>query len=244
MPINSLLSGDIKGFFLDLLFILPAVVIGISFHEAAHAWMANKMGDPTARNLGRVTLDPTKHIDLWGLATFALFGFGWGKPVPTNPRNYYNYKKANALVALSGVTVNLCLSLIFMTILAVLALSGVTMGMTPLYYEVGTGMTGLYYSGDIASIIHIILYYIAYLNLILCFFNLLPVPPLDGHHLIKGYIARKSTSFYLAYERYGFMVLIAVLFMVPQFRDFFWWLADTIFNGVASLFGVNTYIYV
>ena len=103
MPISYLLAGDIRGFMLHLLLILPALVIALSFHEAAHAWMANKMGDPTAKNLGRLTLDPTKHFDWWGLMTFALFGLGWGKPVPTNPRNYHNYKKANVLVALSGV---------------------------------------------------------------------------------------------------------------------------------------------
>ena len=91
-PIYQLMSGDLKGFLLNLLYLLPALVIAISFHEAAHAWMANRMGDPTAKNLGRITLDPTKHFTVWGIVMMALVGFGWGKSVPTNPRNYNNYK--------------------------------------------------------------------------------------------------------------------------------------------------------
>lgn len=243
MPINYLFSGDIKEFFLRLLFILPALIIGNSFHEAAHAWTAYKMGDPTAKNLGRVTLDPLKHIDLWGFLSFALLGFGWGKPVPINPRNFTNYKKANILVSLSGVTVNLCISLIVMIILAILALGGILPSLAPIFFDVTTGMQGLYTYNGAVGIVHIIFYYIAYLNLLLCFFNLLPVPPLDGHHLVKGYIARISPSFYHAYERYGFMVLLFLLFVVPQFRGFLWWLVDIVFNGIANLFGVNPYIY-
>lgn len=243
MPINYLLSGNIKEFFLRLLFILPALIIGNSFHEAAHAWMANKMGDPTAKNLGRVTLDPIKHIDLWGFLSFALLGFGWGKPVPTNPRNYINYKKANVLVALSGVTVNLCISLFFMIVLAVLTMSGVFPSMAPIFYDISGGGMGLYMYGGALGVVHIILYYIAYLNLLLCFFNLLPVPPLDGHHLVKGFIARKSMNFYLAYERYGFMVLLFLLFMVPQFRDLLWGLVDLVFKGIANIFGVSYFTY-
>lgn len=194
MPINQLLSGDFQGFLLTVLYILPALVIGISFHEAAHAWAANKMGDPTAKNLGRLTLDPTKHFDLFGIITFLLIGFGWGKPVPTNPRNYNNYKKGNAFVALAGVTTNLILSFIFYFILFLL--------------EAVFGVTNY--------IVHNIIFYIISINLILCFFNLIPVPPLDGHHLVKGFIARKSQKFYFYYMRYGFLVLMVLLFL-PRF---------------------------
>ena len=116
-PIGSLMEGDLLGFLLNILYMLPAIVIALSFHEAAHAWAAYKMGDPTAKNLGRMTLDPTKHFSVFGVLSFILLGFGWGKPVPTNPRNYINYKKANILVAISGVTTNLLLSFVFFWIL-------------------------------------------------------------------------------------------------------------------------------
>ncbi|MBT3319767.1 MAG: site-2 protease family protein [Clostridia bacterium] len=192
-PISSLLSGDITGFLLNILYLLPAIVIALSFHEAAHAWMANRMGDPTAKNLGRLTLDPTKHFTLFGVITFLLIGFGWGKPVPTNPRNYTNYKKGNVLVALAGVTTNLILSFVFYLIYFLLIVFGVE-----------------------NTIVLMIIINIVYINIILCFFNLIPIPPLDGHHLVKGFIARRSQKFYFAYMRYGYFVLLGLIF-IPRF---------------------------
>lgn len=188
-PLSQLFSGDFKGFILDFLYLLPAILIAISFHEAAHAWMANKMGDPTAKNLGRLTLDPTKHFDVWGFLMLFLVGFGWGRPVPTNPRNYYNYKKGNVLVALAGVTTNLILSFIFYGIFFLL----------------------VYAFRVTNDVVLNIIFNIFALNIVLCFFNLIPIPPLDGHHLIKGFIARCSQSFYTLYHNYGFYALIAIL---------------------------------
>lgn len=188
-PIAYLLSGNFEGFFLTVLYLLPALVIALSCHEAAHAWAANKMGDPTAKNLGRLTLDPTKHFTLWGIVAFLFIGFGWGKPVPTNPRNYDNYKKGNVVVALAGVTTNLIISFIFYFIYFLLIVFGVN-----------------------NEIIIRIIIYIVYMNIILCFFNLIPIPPLDGHHLVKGFIARKSQKFYFMYQRYGYFVLLFLLF--------------------------------
>ncbi len=189
-PISYLFRGDFKGFLLIVLYLLPALVIALSFHEAAHAWMANRMGDPTAKNLGRMTLDPTKHIALFGLIAFLFIGFGWGKPVPTNPRNYHNFKKANVLVSISGVTVNLILSFLFYMILSV---------------AVALGLQN--------AIIINILSNIVFLNIILCFFNLIPIPPLDGHHLVSGFIARKSPRFFMYYKQYGYIVLLGLLFL-------------------------------
>ncbi len=227
-PLDYLQTGNIEGFLLQLLYILPAIVIAISFHEAAHAWMANKMGDPTAKNLGRVTLDPTKHFDLFGLISFILLGFGWGKSVPTNPRNYYNYKKANVLVALAGVTMNLAIGVLTTVIICVLIVSGVfsASDYSP------QAMTFI-------SIIYMILFYIASINLVLCFFNLIPIPPLDGHHLVKGFIARKSPNFYMNYQRYGFILLIVALYATPL-GTYISRLVMWIMQGIAGLFGIIT----
>lgn len=221
-PISYLFNNNIQGFLLQILYLLPALVIAISFHEAAHAWAAYKMGDPTAKNLGRMTLDPTKHFDLWGIVAFLFIGFGWGKPVPTNPRNYDNYKKGNVAVALAGVTVNLILSFIFFFIYVLLVrVFGVT-----------------------NSTILNIIYFIVRINLILCFFNLIPIPPLDGHHLVKGYIARKNQQFYFAYQRYGFMVLLGLLFL-PRFLGVpnvvsiaLNFLSDTVLSVYNAFFGL------
>jgi Zn-dependent protease len=230
-PLSHLYSGDIQGFLLSLLFILPAIVVALSFHEAAHAWMANKMGDPTAKNLGRMSLDPTKHFDIFGFISFVLLGFGWGKPVPTNARNYYNYKKANVLVALSGVTMNLIISLITLIIICVLVITGTFMSVIPRY------LLPFDFQLTFIDIVHTILFYIASLNLTLCFFNLIPIPPLDGHHLVKGYIARKSPNFYMNYQRYGFIALILLLYVTPL-GSYIGQLVLLIFRGIGTLFGV------
>lgn len=227
LPLNELFRGNIQGFFINLLLILPALVIAVSFHEAAHAWMANKMGDPTARNLGRLTLDPTKHISLLGFLSFALVGFGWGKPVPTNPRNYYNYKKGNVLVALSGVTVNLIISIVTIGIISLMYLFGA--------FNAVTGNTVV----NIMGIVLIILFEIALFNLVLCFFNLIPIPPLDGHHLIKGFIARKSPRLYLYYNQYGYLALIILLFFIPGVRNGFFNVIVWVFQGIVNLLGAS-----
>jgi len=214
-PIYALMSGDIKGFFLYILYLLPALVIAISFHEFAHAWMANKMGDPTAKNMGRMTLDPVKHFDLWGFLMLILVGFGWGRPVPVNSRNFHNYKKGNILVSLAGVTTNLILSFVFFGIYVLLAVLGVN-----------------------SEIISIIILNVVYLNLILCFFNLIPIPPLDGHHLIDGWIARRSGAFYAFYHRYGFFVLIAVMMFTDWLQVALTFLVSNVISLYYLFFGL------
>ncbi|MFA5676478.1 MAG: site-2 protease family protein [Christensenellales bacterium] len=208
-PISYLYRKDFEGFLLTVLYLLPALVIAVSFHEAAHAWMAYKMGDPTARNLGRLTLDPLKHISLLGLLVFLFVGYGWGKPVPTNPRNYNNYKKANFLVAIAGVTVNLILSFIFFALYVILIVARV----------------------DNVIILNVV-YHIVTMNIVLCFFNLIPIPPLDGHHLVSGFIARRSPKFYMLYKQYGYYVLLALLL----FTDFISEGLLFILNGVLSAY--------
>lgn len=215
-PIFLLFNGRFEEFLLSVLYLLPALVIALSFHEAAHAWMANKMGDPTAKNLGRVTLDPTKHLDLFGFISFLFLGFGWGKPVPTNPRNYHNYKKANVLVSLSGVTMNLMLSFVFTLVW---------------YLLIGAfGVTN--------AIVLTIIQNIIVMNIFLCFFNLIPVPPLDGHHLISGFIARKSPRFFMAYMRYGQIVLLAVLFLTDYIQYALSFLASGVLTLYSLFFGL------
>ena len=214
-PIYYLINGNLEAFLLTVLYLLPALVIALSFHEAAHAWAANKMGDPTAKNLGRLTLDPTKHFQLWGLIAFLFVGFGWGKPVPTNPRNYYNYKKGNIFVALSGVTANLILSFVFYFIYFLLIVFGVT-----------------------SEVILAIIGNIIYMNLVLCFFNLIPIPPLDGHHLVKGFIARKSQKFYFFYQKYGYLILLVLLFATDIIRIALYYATNFVITLYSLFFGL------
>lgn len=218
-PIGSLMGGDLAGFLLNLLYLLPALVIGLCFHEAAHAWAALKMGDPTARNMGRLTLDPTKHFTFFGLITFLLIGFGWGKPVPINPRNFNNYKMGNFLVSIAGVATNLLLSFIFFWIYVLLVALDVQ-----------------------STMILTIVWTIISLNVVLCFFNLIPIPPLDGHHLVKGFIARRSPKFYMTYMQYGYYILLALIFLprlMPQIPDligyYFKYTAGFVMDGYYNL---------
>lgn len=215
-PISLLFRGQVEEFLLSVLYLLPALVIALSFHEAAHAWMANRMGDPTAKNLGRVTLDPTKHIDVFGFVSFLFLGFGWGKPVPINPRNFHNYKKGNILVSLAGVTMNLILSFVFFLVLIIL------------YYTFGVNN----------YIVVQIIQNIIFMNIILFFFNLIPIPPLDGHHLISGFIARRSPSFYMTYMRYGQIVLLAILFLTDYIQIALGYLSSLVLALYSLFFGL------
>ena len=227
-PITMLFAGDFTGFLLNVLVLLPALLIAVSFHEASHAWMADRMGDPTARNLGRITLDPTKHLTVWGIVMFLFIGFGWGRPVPTNPRNYENYRKGNILVALAGVSMNMLLALVFLVIISILIITGLFNSIIPLPIQINPSLS---------NIVHNILFSIAFVNLFLCFFNLIPIPPLDGHHLVKGVIARKMPRFYPTYMRFGFMALLLLFFVVPEVSAFLVSICLYIVQGVAYIFG-------
>ena len=108
---------------LSLLYTLPAIIIGLTVHEWAHAFAADKLGDPTAKNLGRMTLNPFAHIDLFGFLCLLVVGFGWAKPVPVNPRNFKNYRRDDIIVSLAGIAMNLVVAF-FATILFYFGISG------------------------------------------------------------------------------------------------------------------------
>ena len=107
MQIFSMLASDPAGALVYLLSLFLAMCIAISFHEAAHAFVAYKLGDPTAKNLGRMSLDPLRHMDWLGFASFLLFGLGWAKPVMVNPRNLKHYRRDDVLISLAGPVTNL-----------------------------------------------------------------------------------------------------------------------------------------
>jgi Zn-dependent protease len=175
---------------LNLLYSLPALLIALSFHEFAHAWAANKMGDPTAKNMGRLTLDPIKHLDLVGTICLILFRFGWAKPVPINPRNFKKPVRDEILVSLAGVTMNFLVSFIAAALL---------------FFIYGSVTTVV----DIASII---IFYIMILNIYFGIFNLIPIPPLDGFHIISALFIRKAGKVVNILYRYGFLILLVLLF--------------------------------
>lgn len=179
------------------IWILP-VIFAITVHEVAHGWVAKKKGDNTAYMLGRLTLNPFKHIDLIGtivipgllIITGTGFIFGWAKPVPVNTRNFKNPKNDMALVALAGPVSNLLMATAWALIIRFSMLTDVEAISTPLVHM---GMAGIS------------------INLVLALLNMLPIPPLDGSRIITRFLPNKLAWQYNKLEKYGFIVLIALL---------------------------------
>ena len=183
-----------------VVWILP-VIFAITVHEVAHGWVAKKYGDNTAANLGRLTLNPFKHMDLIGtiilpgllLITGTGFIFGWAKPVPVDSSNFKNPRKNMAIVALAGPMSNLFMAIGW----ALIARIGVTLGV-----DNETIAMPLIYSG-IAGIS---------INLILMLLNLLPIPPLDGSRILSGMLPSYWAWQFNKLERFGFIILLAMLY--------------------------------
>lgn len=175
------------------LFMLPAFVLAISCHEYAHAWVADKFGDPTARMHGRLTLNPRSHFDLFGFLLFIFAGFGWAKGVPFDSRYFKGNKRiAMISVALAGVTANLLLAIISLIVLNLFLRSG---GISPV----------------VDSFLIPTLSYIFQYNVIFMIFNLLPIPPLDGSKVIAALIPGDFEERLSSLDRFGFLFLIILI---------------------------------
>lgn len=210
-----------------LLFALPVLLLSLTVHEFAHAWVALREGDDTAYMLGRVTLNPVAHIDPIGsilLPGIAMMTgaplLGWAKPVPTNPRKYRNYKSGDIKVSLAGVTANLLLAFVF-TLLAVAVQWAYVF--FPGAVGVWEPLQQMFQQG-------------IYLNILLILFNLLPLPPLDGSHVLVHFLPPHLALKYRELERYGMVILFGLVllggfrFLRPLTRSIY-----TVFAGLQSL---------
>jgi len=195
---------------MDFLLIVPVLLFSVVVHEVAHAWQALREGDATARDLGRITLNPLPHLDLMGsifvpVTLYLLPGdflFGWAKPVPVNPQNYRNYRAGDIRVSLAGIAANLGLVATCAALLAVLAvLDGVAL-------PAGIRAT----LGD--AVVSMVTYGI-FINLILAYFNLIPIPPLDGSHVLAHLLPRNLSVRYRAVGRYGITLLFLTIVFFP-----------------------------
>ena len=164
-------------------------------HESAHAWMAAKMGDNTSKNLGRITLNPFKHLDLVGTVMIFLFGIGFAKPVTVRERNFKNPKKGMALTALAGPASNLVMGFAFSWVYYIF-----------LFFTMRSESAAI-------QLVQLFFYYAFYVNISLAVFNLFPIPPLDGSKVFAMIIPTKYYFKYLQYERYVMIGLLALLFL-------------------------------
>ncbi len=178
----------------QFLLIAPPILIALTFHEFAHAYVANRLGDPTAKEMGRLTLNPMKHLDLLGTAMLFIVHIGWAKPVPVNPYNFKNPKQDLLWVSLAGPASNLLLAFIF--------------GLICRYMGIESLRTLDY------GLIGIIQFMIAFgmiINIVLAFFNFIPIPPLDGSKILMGLVPQKYERQIAPYMRYGPTILIALI---------------------------------
>ena len=182
---------------------IPAIMMAVILHEYAHGWMAYKMGDPTAKEAGRLTLNPIPHIDLFGTiilpALLMLISspilFGWAKPVPINPLRFRNLRYGTFLVSIAGILKNLFLAIIFAFVFRLI--------------EGGY----LNFLGDpVALPIALFSAQAVLINLVLAFFNAIPIPPLEGSRALMSFFSVKYWELFYRFETYGFLIITVLLF--------------------------------
>jgi Zn-dependent protease len=180
-----------------IMFAIPSIVIASTFHEYAHAWTATKLGDLTSKVNGRLTLNPLKHIDPIGAICMIFFKFGWSKPVPINEFNFENRLRDTALVSLAGPTSNILL------LFAIALFNSVVKPTGNLFLFLLT---------------------FAMINIVLAVFNLLPIPPLDGHKIVRAFLPQKARFYWENLER--FQIPFLIILLIPIFP----------FGSIISLF--------
>lgn len=194
---RSLINGaSLENTIIAILINIPIALLALSVHEAAHGYISNKLGDPTARNLGRITINPIKHLDPIGFICMVLFGIGWANPVPINTRYFKKPRRDMALSAAAGPISNLLLAVVFALLMK-------------LFFSLP--ITVLSSLGVFTEIIILFLMQAISLNVFFAVFNLIPVPPFDGSRILYVFLPPKYYFGVMKYERYiclGFMLLL------------------------------------
>ncbi len=207
----------------ELLITALCVFLSLSVHEFAHGFAAYKMGDNTAKYMGRLTLSPLSHLDPIGAICLFLFGFGWANPVPVNPRNFKSGKFKSGMVwtSIAGPLSNIILAFFAMLSLSIIAR----------FYTGGNQLWD-----KVFSLLVVLLSTLVYMNINLAVFNLIPVPPLDGSKVLNAILPARIYFKIMQYERYGFILLI-LLINTPLFSRLLNFLSNLILNGIQLIIG-------
>ena len=195
--VSSIVGGRFSNpidWIMSMVMVLPAILIGLSFHEFAHAYAAYKLGDMTPKLQGRVTINPAAHLDPIGFVSLLLIGFGWGVPVQIDPRNFKNRKRDELIVSFAGVAMNFVVAVVFMAILRLL------IGVAPAFMY-----------GEMGQILVEVIRDIITINLVLMVFNLIPVPPLDGFNIITLLFNLRNSELYYKIYQNGFVILLVLI---------------------------------
>lgn len=183
----------------DFITLAPPLLLALTFHEFAHGYVAHRLGDPTAKLAGRLTLNPLKHLDPIGTLAFFLIKIGWAKPVPVNPRFFAHPKTDMLWVALAGPLTNLALAVVSALLAKSIWFLAPLLPPTPLVAGIIVPVNTML----IASV---------WINLLLCIFNFLPFPPLDGSRILVGVLPDRFAQSYMQFEKYGFILVLILAF--------------------------------
>lgn len=247
-PLLSNIFSDPTGTIIQVLLSLPGLLLALCAHEAAHGYAAYRCGDPTAKILGRVTLNPAKHLDPVGTVCMLFLRIGWAKPVPVNPRNFRNPRRDDLIVSLAGITANLlmfaigCIAMYIPLTLALRELGGQYVDCTQ-FYQWAFGMSEMVLEthGSTLYYLYEIIVNFCMINLSLACFNLLPIPPLDGYHVLNDLVLRNTDPFATQRAmRIGQAIILLIVF-VPQLSDLYSGLINRVFTAAFSGMGTLAY---
>lgn len=218
---NVFLGGrSIEG----IIYSLPGVIVAMTFHEFAHAWMATKLGDDTPRLQGRLNLNPLSHIDPIGIVCLALLGFGWGRPVQINPRNFsgkYSLSKAEAMVAAAGPVMNFILAFIFLIIYTIIRLTVVKVTST-------------------LTVVLTIIESIILVNIGLGVFNLIPIYPLDGSKVLNHFLPFNAREWVIDHQ----FILTIIVFIIVFYTNIISYISAYILQGMSWLIGLVVGLFI
>jgi Zn-dependent protease len=225
-----MLFGDQRYLLPRVLFFIPALVIAFTLHEAAHALVANLQGDPTAKNEGRLSLDPRRHIDPLGLIMIMVIGVGYAKPVPVNPSRLKG-QLSHLMVSLAGPAANLVLAILVSIPLKLIAGNAGVLGVPDFFTTCSLSAAPL-------DILKTELFYMYTLNVFLMVFNLLPIPPLDGFELVRTVLRRSNPKLLFQIEMYRMQIFFGVLLVFFLLPGALFFVIRLVANPVATALGV------